>query len=88
MTNFFEQLLSGNNEVIEPKPTSHEGIVLKHLRDNPNAGLTSMEAFSDYDMTRLAATIFCLREKGWNIMTIDKSSKNCSRYAQYKLVVK
>ena len=63
--------------------------VLQHLM--ANEGITSMEAFNLYGVTRLSAIIFELRRL-WEIDTIDCHGKNrfgqhCN-YAQYRLVKK
>ena len=63
-------------------------VVLKHLREN--IGLTSMEAFKLYGITRLSAIIFDLRKLGYNIdtdMEIGKTryGETC-RYARYFLL--
>lgn len=61
--------------------------ILEHLRKYP--WLTSEEAFRKYGITRLAACIFDLREKGYNIETVmveteTRFGESC-RYARYIL---
>jgi len=61
--------------------------VLEHLRTNP--WLTSKEAFEKYGITRLAACIFDLREKGYEIDTVmvettTRFHESC-KYARYVL---
>lgn len=58
--------------------------ILEHLRTNP--WLTSKEAFEKYGITRLAACIFDLREKGYDIdvETTTRFGEPCS-YARYVL---
>ena len=61
--------------------------VLAHLREHD--GLTSMEAFDKYGITRLAAVICELRKLGYDIRTLDMESQNrygeVTRYAKYVL---
>ena len=61
--------------------------VLAHLREQD--GLTSMEAFDKYGITRLAAVICELRKLGYDIRTLDMESQNrygeVTRYAKYVL---
>lgn len=52
--------------------------VLKHLQTHK--GLTSMEAFERYGITRLSATIFNLRADGYDIISKTKKCKN--RYGE------
>lgn len=61
---------------------------MHHLRGGKT--ITSLEAINLYSATRLSAIIFCLRNKGHNIVTIpitilDKYGNNC-HYAKYKLL--
>lgn len=61
--------------------------ILEHLRKYP--WLTSDEAFRKYGITRLAACIFDLREKGYDIETVmveteTRFGESC-RYARYIL---
>lgn len=63
-------------------------MVMQHLRGGKT--ITSLEAINLYSATRLSAIIFCLRNKGHNIVTIpitilDKYGNNC-HYAEYKLL--
>ena len=67
----------------KPKRITQGDIVLLHLREY--GSITSMEAFKLYDMTRLSAVVFELREMGYNIpMTMEKS-KNGKMYGRYTL---
>ena len=62
-------------------------IVLRHLKENPN-GLTPMQAFSYYGITRLAAKVFELKKDGVVIKTTDvkkKVGKRICVYAKYTL---
>ena len=63
--------------------------VLEHLQDKGT--ITSMEAFTDYGITRLSGRIFDLREQGYPIakrMIIKKNrfGEEC-RVAEYSLAV-
>lgn len=51
-----------------------EDRVLRHLKED--GGLTSMQAFKLYDVTRLAAVVFNLRKKGYNIVSVKKDCYN------------
>jgi hypothetical protein len=55
--------------------------VYAHLK---KAKLTSMQAFSKFQITRLADVIFKLRGQGYDIETIMLDG-NGTKYAQYKL---
>ena len=61
--------------------------VLQHLKTH--GSLTSMEAFENYGVTRLAAVIFELRKLGHDIITLDMEGSNrygeSVRYAKYVL---
>lgn len=54
--------------------TSQERIVLQHLKEHGN--ITSWQAFIEYGITRLSACIFILRQKGFNIISHNVTSKN------------
>lgn len=56
--------------------------VYAHLKKGKT--LTSWEAITKYQVTRLAAVIFELKLKGYDIKTIMVESDNC-RYAKYKM---
>lgn len=60
---------------------SQEKIVLNHLREY--GSITSMDAFSRYTITRLAAVIFVLR-KDYDIETVMRY-RNGKPYAEYHL---
>lgn len=60
---------------------SQEQIVLKHLKKY--GSITSMEAFSRYTITRLAAVVFVLR-KEHDIETVMRY-RNGKQYAEYYL---
>jgi len=50
------------------------GQVKAHLKRY--GSITSLKAIEKYGATRLSAIIFNLRDKGWDIKTIDISSKD------------
>ena len=62
--------------------------VLRHMRKYKR-GITSMDAFSKYGITRLSARVFTLRERGFDIETIMEVGKNDDgntvQYARYVL---
>ncbi len=70
------------------KKVTQKTEVLKHLRNHN--GITSMEAFQLYGVTRLSAKIYELRHDGYVIDNIDEHTKNryghpCT-YVRYVLV--
>lgn len=65
------------------KTDSQNLSILNHLLTS--APITSMEAFSFYGCTRLAARIADIKAKGFNIKTELIPHKN-SRYARYSIV--
>lgn len=62
--------------------------ILKHMRSHKR-GITSMDAFSKYGITRLSGRIWDLRERGFDIETIMEVGKNDDgntvQYARYVL---
>lgn len=62
---------------------SQEDIVLNHLRKHKS--ITSMTAFRLYEITRLSAKIFTLREKGYKIPMVMETSRKGKRYGRYYL---
>lgn len=68
------------------KPTTQAGVVLEALRVAP---ITSMEAFEEFGITRLAARIDELRKAGHDIktemlVTTNRLGGRCN-YARYHL---
>lgn len=61
--------------------------ILNHLEKN--GSITSMEAFQLYGITRLAARIKELRDRGYDVVTLTMDSVNrygeIVRYAKYVL---
>ena len=57
--------------------------VLAHL--GSGRGLTPMEAFDRYGITRLSGLVFSLRRRGWRIETVPRTGKRGQRYAEYFL---
>lgn len=62
-----------------------EQIVLAHMKRCSRKGITSMEAFSKYGITRLSGRIFELRKKGYDIITIRERTKEGTSYGRYVL---
>lgn len=56
--------------------------VLAHLQKH--GSITSWEAITQYRATRLSAIIFNLKEKGYNIESLDKTGDGC-RFTEYVL---
>ncbi len=65
------------------KKITQEDKVLEHMRRH--GSITSMDAFEMYNITRLSAKIFNLREEGYRIDTIRETSKNGTTYGRYIL---
>lgn len=67
--------------------TNKTNEVLKHLQTH--GSITSMEAINLFGATRLSAIIFNLRKKGYNITSVDKTTKDryghTVPYAEYRL---
>lgn len=59
--------------------------VLAHLRRYRRRGITAIEAFDRYRITRLASAILDLRKRGTDIETELLRSADGSRYAVYRL---
>ena len=57
--------------------------VLRHLYERHS--ITSMEAFREYNITRLAVSIFELRRAGVKIVTIPQYTADGKRYGEYRL---
>jgi hypothetical protein len=53
---------------------THYDRILRHLKDF--GSITSWDAFEDYGNTRLSATIFSLRQDGYNIKSEKIGRKN------------
>lgn len=60
-------------------------VVLRDLKRNSRNGITSLEMFNKYSITRLAVHIHSLRKRGYVIDTIIMESGNGSRYGKYIL---
>lgn len=63
---------------------THEAKVEKHLKTK--GSITSMQAFSKYGFTRLAAHIHQLKKKKKLKIKSEWIEKNGSRFVKYKLV--
>lgn len=68
---------------IRPKKITQEYKVLWHLREF--GSITPMQAFKIYEITRLAAKVFELRRKGYDIVTTRETSNSGATYARYTL---
>lgn len=67
--------------IVEGRKRKHYGktaVVLKHLECYGN--ITSMEAFEQYNATRLSGIIYTLRKRGYNIITKETLASNDSGY--------
>ena len=65
----------------------HKVRILNHLAEY--GSITSMEAFQNYGITRLAASVKDLRDLGYDIVTLMMEGQNrygeATRYAKYVL---
>jgi len=59
-------------------------LVKQHLLKKKS--ITSWDAITLYQETRLAAKIFNLRKSGWDIVTKDMVDKEGNRFAKYILI--
>ena len=59
-------------------------VVLKHILDK--GSIISLEAFREYEITRLSARIFELRKIGVAIFTEEKAVQN--KFGRYKIFTK
>lgn len=70
------------------KPRSQNDDILRHLKTHK--GITSFTAFERYGVTRISARIFDLRERGYNIINVDKEAVDRrgkkTRFVEYRLV--
>lgn len=67
---------------------SQNEAILNHLKSH--TGITAMEAFRLYNITRLSARIHDLKERGHHISTldreVDKGDGKKTRFCEYRLV--
>lgn len=75
-----------HSDSTKKKRVTQEQIVLNHLRKY--GSITSMDAFSKYQITRLSSAIHILRHKhGYKIsMTYETSKKYGKPYGRYFLI--
>ena len=66
--------------------------ILQYMKNCPDHSMTSMDAIQNFGATRLAAVVFQLKDKGYNITTIMEDGYNRYgepvRYARYRLDMK
>ena len=71
------------------KKRSKQDMVLDYLKSNKR-GISQREAIEKYQAYRLSGIVFCLKKRGYNIVTNMEVSKNLdgstSNYARYILV--
>lgn len=70
------------------KPRTQNDDILRHLKTRK--GITSFDAINKYGVTRLSARIFELRDRGYNIINIDREVIDRRgkkiRFVEYRLV--
>lgn len=69
---------------ILPQDDSQEAKVLRMLRRGKT--ISNMPAVKDHAICRLSAVINRLREKNWNILTIERKNEQGKPYGEYKLI--
>jgi hypothetical protein len=69
---------------ILPQDDSQEAIVLDHLRNK--GPITNLKAVFQYRICRLSAVIDRLRDKNWNIETVEKRTEKGGYYGEYNLI--
>lgn len=61
-------------------------LILEHMKSR---GITSQDAFKEYGTTRLASIIYNLRNRGYDIETVDRVGKdrygNTVQFCEYRL---
>lgn len=65
------------------KPMTQKQIVLRDLKKNTRKGVTSMDMFSKYAITRLSGHIYELRKEGHIIDTVMVEGKNGNMFGRY-----
>lgn len=58
-------------------------MILNHIKKH--GSITSMEAFAEYNITRLSGRIHELRAQGYKITSNKEKAKNGAVYAVYRL---
>lgn len=53
---------------------NQQEVVLNYIRNF--GSISSLEAFKDLGITRLSAVVFCLRRKGYRIVSTSEMCKN------------
>lgn len=66
------------------KKTTHKDRVLKYLEDV--GSITSLDAIREFGNTRLAATIFSLKEDGYDI--VSKQEVVVNRYGENRIIAR
>ena len=70
------------------KRKTHADTILEYLMEHE--GITSLEAIDKFRITRLSAVIFVLRQRGYNIKSVNRQYRDdrgiLTQYVQYQLV--
>ena len=72
-----------HRHAIKKTTITQEDKVLSHLKKY--GSITSMQAFEEYGITRLASVVFKLRKQGYNIVTTTETSRRGKNYGRYFL---
>ena len=62
---------------------SQKQVVLRDLERRTRKGISSMEMWEKYNITRLSSIIFRLRMEGYKIDTVMVESASGAKYARY-----
>lgn len=65
------------------KKLTQEELVLRYMQEH--GSITAWDAFTDLNITRLSGRIYDLREQGYDISMIYKTSSTGARYGVYTL---
>lgn len=65
--------------------TAQQRILVRHFQRG--MGLTQLEAIGVYNMYRLPARVFELKDKGYNVQRVLKTDPTGKRYAKYFIPV-
>lgn len=74
--------LSTLNDSTTKRKKTQSDLILKYLQTHK--GISSMQAFEKFKITRLSGRIYDLKKQGNNITTL-LISKNGTTYAEYRL---
>ena len=76
--------------MMKTKKKTHCDLILQHMQTHKR-GITTMDAIMKYRITRLSGRIFDLRQRGYQIESVqvnkkDKETGETVHFVQYRLV--